>query len=82
MRGFERKMRGFLTQEALLVGIESRTSSPVRLNRGDNLQSIAVPGLYPAGEGAGYAGGIVSAALDGLRAAKAIIRRYAPLDAR
>jgi uncharacterized FAD-dependent dehydrogenase len=72
VRGFERKMRGFLTQEALLVGIESRTSSPVRLERGDNLQSIAVPGLYPAGEGAGYAGGIVSSGVDGLRIAEAI----------
>ncbi len=72
VRGFERKMRGFLTEEALLVGIESRTSSPVRLTRADNMQSIAVPGLYPVGEGAGYAGGIVSAAVDGLKVAETI----------
>ncbi len=72
VRGFERKMRGFLTEEALLVGIESRTSSPVRLTRADNLQSTAVPGLYPCGEGAGYAGGIVSSGVDGLKVAETI----------
>jgi uncharacterized FAD-dependent dehydrogenase len=72
VRGFERKMRGFLTGEALLVGIESRTSSPVRLERGENLVSTAVPGLYPCGEGAGYAGGIVSSGVDGLKVADAI----------
>ncbi len=72
LRGFERKMRGFVTEEAVLIGIESRTSSPVRLVRGAGLQSVAVPGLYPCGEGAGYAGGIVSSAVDGLRVAEAI----------
>ncbi|MHB8419794.1 MAG: NAD(P)/FAD-dependent oxidoreductase [Myxococcales bacterium] len=71
-RGFERKMRGFLTEDAVLIGVESRTSSPVRLQRGDGLQSTALPGLYPCGEGAGYAGGIVSSAVDGLRVAEAI----------
>lgn len=70
-RGFKefgRKARGFLTNEAVLIGLESRTSSPVRIVRNpETLQSITVSGLYPAGEGAGYAGGIVSAAIDGIR---------------
>jgi hypothetical protein len=70
---FERQMRGFLTEEAVLVGVESRTSSPVRVPRdATTLVSPDLAGLYPVGEGAGYAGGIVSAALDGLRAARAI----------
>ena len=72
LHGFERKMRGFVTEDAVLVGIESRTSSPVRLTRGADFQSVAVPGLYPCGEGAGYAGGIVSSAVDGLKIAEAI----------
>lgn len=72
LEGFERKMRGFVSSEAVLIGIESRTSSPVRLTRGENLQSTALPGLYPCGEGAGYAGGIVSSAVDGLRVAEVI----------
>jgi uncharacterized FAD-dependent dehydrogenase len=66
---------------ATLVGPESRGSSPVRFLRDTaTLESPGIAGLYPIGEGAGYAGGIVSAALDGLRAAKAIIARYAPLE--
>jgi hypothetical protein len=72
LRTFERRMRGFVTDEALLVGVETRTSSPCRLVRGDDLQSPALRGVYPAGEGAGYAGGIVSSAVDGLRVAEAI----------
>jgi uncharacterized protein len=72
LAGFERKMRGFVTEDAVLIGVESRTSSPVRLSRNDGLQSVALPGLYPCGEGAGYAGGIVSSAVDGLRVAEAI----------
>ncbi len=72
LEGFERKMRGFVTEEALLVGVETRTSSPVRIARGPGLQSDALPGLYPCGEGAGWAGGIVSSAVDGLRVAEAI----------
>ena len=68
---------------ATLVGPEARGSSPVRFPRDSNtMQSDGLAGLYPVGEGAGYAGGIVSAALDGLRAAKAIIRQYAPLEPR
>ncbi len=76
----DRRWRGKFLQNATLVAPESRGSSPVRFPRdAETLVSSGVAGLYPIGEGAGYAGGIVSAALDGLRAAKAIIRRYAPL---
>lgn len=71
---FDRQMRGYLTDDAVLVGVESRTSSPVRVVRDpERLQSPSLPGLYPCAEGAGYAGGIVSAALDGVRVARAII---------
>jgi uncharacterized FAD-dependent dehydrogenase len=72
LRAFERRMRGFVTEDALLLGVETRTSSPCRLVRGEDLQSPALRGVYPAGEGAGYAGGIVSSAVDGLRVAEAI----------
>jgi uncharacterized FAD-dependent dehydrogenase len=66
-------MRGYLTEDAVLVGVESRTSSPVRVPRDrDRLESPDLAGLYPCAEGAGYAGGIVSAALDGVRVARAI----------
>lgn len=79
LAGMERQMRGFLHPEALLVGPESRSSSPVRFRRDPvTLESPGVPGLHPVGEGAGFAGGIVSAAADGLRAAEAVIRRYRP----
>ena len=67
-RLFDRKMRGFLTDEAHVLAVESRTSSPVRIPRDpQTLQHPQLPGLYPCGEGAGYAGGIVSSALDGIR---------------
>lgn len=69
---FDRRMRGFVTAEATLIGVETRTSAPLRIMRGDDGQSLSHPGLYPAGEGAGYAGGIMSAALDGLRVAEQI----------
>ena len=73
---FDRQMRGYLTDEAVLVGVESRTSSPVRVPRDpERLDSPDLAALYPCGEGAGYAGGIVSAALDGMRVARAIISR-------
>jgi hypothetical protein len=72
LRTFERRMRGFVTDEALLLGVETRTSSPCRLVRGPDLQAPGLRGVYPAGEGAGYAGGIVSSAVDGLRVAEAI----------
>lgn len=71
LRVFDRRMRGYLTEEAVLVGVETRTSSPVRIPRDpETLESRSACGLYPAGEGAGYAGGIVSAALDGMRVAE------------
>lgn len=70
---FDRKMRGFITEEATLIGVETRTSSPVRILRGPDCQSVNVAGLYPCGEGAGYAGGIISSALDGIRAAQKIV---------
>lgn len=73
MQDFDRKIHGFAADDALLVGVESRSSSPVRILRGENRQSISLPGLYPTGEGAGYAGGIMSAAADGLMAAEAIL---------
>ena len=67
---FERKIRGFTGMEALLLGVESRTSSPVQLLRGEQGLSASHPGLYPCGEGAGFAGGITSAAVDGLQVAE------------
>ena len=68
---FSRQARGFMTSEATLIGTETRTSGPVRIVRdAEKLESISTPGLYPCGEGAGYAGGIVSAAIDGMRCAK------------
>ncbi|MDX8403081.1 MAG: NAD(P)/FAD-dependent oxidoreductase [Mariprofundaceae bacterium] len=73
LTAFDRKMRGFITDEANILAMESRTSSPIRINRGKDMQSINLKGLYPAGEGAGYAGGIISAAVDGLKAAAAIL---------
>ena len=72
-RAFDRKSRGFLTQEATVIGVETRTSSPVRILREpESLQHIRLRGLFPCGEGAGYAGGIVSAAIDGERCAEAL----------
>jgi hypothetical protein len=59
-------------QDAVLTGVETRTSSPVRIRRQDNFQSMNVKGLFPAGEGAGYAGGILSAAVDGIKVAEAV----------
>lgn len=67
---FEQKMPGFISAEAHLIGVETRTSSPVRISRGPDGQSVTVAGLYPCGEGSGYAGGIISSALDGIRAAR------------
>jgi len=72
LAAFGRRLRGYAGAEALLIGVESRTSAPCRLPRGDDLQAPGLRGLYPAGEGAGHAGGIVSSAVDGLRVAEAI----------
>lgn len=71
---FNRKMKGFLTSEAVLIGVETRTSAPLRITRNEMGESVSHAGLFPAGEGAGYAGGIVSAALDGLRAADHVVQ--------
>ncbi len=69
---FDRQIRGFAMADAVLTGVETRTSSPLRITRGRDYQSVNVAGLYPAGEGAGYAGGIMSAAVDGIEAAEAL----------
>jgi uncharacterized FAD-dependent dehydrogenase len=71
---FEKQIRGFSQHDAILTGIETRTSSPLRITRGEDLQSLNVKGLFPAGEGAGYAGGILSAGVDGIRIAEALAR--------
>lgn len=77
---FENRLSGFKTGDAILTGVETRTSSPVRILRDQSFQAIGIKGLYPAGEGAGYAGGIVSAAVDGIRIAEEIIRNYQPIN--
>jgi uncharacterized FAD-dependent dehydrogenase len=74
---FGNKMKGYYTNEAILVGVESRTSSPVRIPRDkETFQHPQIQGLYPCAEGAGYAGGIVSAAIDGINCANAILNNY------
>ena len=76
---FNKKMRGYYTSSALLLAVESRTSSPVRIPRDpQTLQHISLKGIYPCGEGAGYAGGIVSSALDGINVAEKIAGDQAP----
>ncbi len=70
---FERRMSGFSSGGAILTGVETRTSAPVRILRNENFESVNIKGLYPAGEGAGFAGGIVSAAVDGIRVALSLI---------
>ena len=79
MEAFGRQIAGFNRPDAILSGVESRTSSPIRIHRDETLQS-AVRGLYPCGEGAGYAGGITSAAMDGLRVAEKIAAETAPIQ--
>ena len=69
---FEKTIPGFAMDDAVLTGVETRTSSPLRIRRGDDYQSINTRGLYPAGEGAGYAGGILSAGVDGIKVAEAV----------
>lgn len=73
---FDRKLKGFALKDAVLTGVETRTSSPVRIPRTESLEAEGIKGLYPAGEGAGYAGGIVSAAVDGIKIAEQVIRTY------
>lgn len=79
VQSFEHKIHGFSNSEAILSGVETRTSSPVRIIRDENFQSN-VKGIYPCGEGAGYAGGITSAAMDGIKVFEAIASQYQPMD--
>lgn len=79
IKEFDRKIKGFAMEDAVISGVESRTSSPVRILRDSNLES-SVKGLYPAGEGAGYAGGIVSASMDGMKVAEAIAVEFSLKD--
>lgn len=76
---FDEKLKGFGSSDSILTGVETRTSSPVRIDRNEICQSVGISGLYPAGEGAGYAGGIVTAAVDGIRAAEEIMKLYTPI---
>ncbi len=69
---FDKKIKGFAMNDAVLTGVETRTSSPIRIKRNEHFQSLNIKGLYPAGEGAGYAGGILSAAVDGIKVAEAL----------
>jgi uncharacterized FAD-dependent dehydrogenase len=69
---FDKKIKGFAMHDAVLTGVETRTSSPLRITRGNNYQSLNIKGLYPAGEGSGYAGGILSAGVDGIKVAEAL----------
>ena len=73
IRQFDKKMPGFITEEAHLIGVETRTSSPVRISRSKDSQSESTRGIYPCGEGAGFAGGIISSALDGIKAAQHLV---------
>jgi len=77
---FGKRLPGFDAPDALLSGVETRTSSPVRIPRSDDMTGIGFPNIYPCGEGAGYAGGITSAAVDGIRTALEIIKKYAPVS--
>ncbi|HWM61926.1 MAG TPA: hypothetical protein VNN98_07225, partial [Rhizomicrobium sp.] len=74
---FGRQIKGFDRADAVLTGVETRTSSPIRIQRGEDYQSLNTRGLYPAGEGAGFAGGILSAAVDGIRVAEAVAKSIA-----
>ncbi|MNZ81197.1 FAD dependent oxidoreductase [compost metagenome] len=78
---FEKQIRGYSLHDAVLTGIETRTSSPLRITRNETMQSLNVKGLFPAGEGAGYAGGILSAGVDGIRIAEAVARDILGLEA-
>ena len=78
---FDKQIRGFAMPDAVLTGVETRTSSPIRIKRNDHdLQSLNTRGLFPAGEGAGYAGGILSAAVDGIRVAEAVALSFGQTD--
>ncbi|MBQ7321339.1 MAG: NAD(P)-binding protein [Clostridia bacterium] len=77
---FDRRMPGYIAPDTVLTGVETRTSAPVRLLRGESLTAVGHDRVYPCGEGAGYAGGITSAAVDGIRVALAIMKRFAPCE--
>lgn len=77
---FDRKISGFASDDALLTGAETRTSAPLRILRGEDLCAVGREGIYPCGEGAGYAGGITSAAVDGIKVALAIMEKYRPWE--
>jgi uncharacterized FAD-dependent dehydrogenase len=79
---FDKQIKGFALPDAVLTGVETRTSSPIRITRAKNLQSLNTPGLFPAGEGAGYAGGILSAGVDGIKIAEAVARSIDPFRVR
>jgi hypothetical protein len=68
-------LKGFAMDDAVLTAVETRTSSPIRITRDENFESTNTKGLYPAGEGAGFAGGIISAAVDGMKAAEAVAQK-------
>ena len=72
---FDKKIKGFMLKDAIIAGVETRTSSPIRINRDEHLESN-IKGIYPCGEGAGYAGGITTSAMDGIKVSEAIIEKY------
>jgi uncharacterized FAD-dependent dehydrogenase len=79
IKSFDRQIQGFANADTVLSGVESRTSSPIRIERNESFQ-IENTGIYPCGEGAGYAGGITSAAMDGIKIAEMIAQNFAPFD--
>lgn len=79
IENFDKKIKGYANDDAVLTGIETRTSAPVRIHRNSKLESTNVEGLYPTGEGAGFAGGIISAAVDGIKVAEHIIEKFSPI---
>jgi len=79
LREFDRKIKGYARQDALMTGVETRTSAPIRILRKENMESENIDNFYPIGEGAGYAGGIISAAVDGIKAAEKIIEQFKPI---
>lgn len=80
LKNFDRKIKGYAAEDSVMTGIETRTSAPVTLKRTENLESETLKGLYPAGEGAGFAGGIISAAVDGMKVAEKIMMKYKPFN--
>ena len=75
---FNKKIKGFAVADAVLTGVETRTSAPIRIMRNEKMTAISHPCIYPCGEGAGYAGGIMSSAVDGIKVAIEIIKKYKP----